>query len=311
MPEIDYAQSSFPRGNNISRPDLIPNITNRGSRPFLLNSSRFSDECLYQHEFKGQFQGFIGRDGATEQVGERYVFKNPQTFVIKSRGESNENNIRNLTITFDDVADQYATRIIVDGVAFTNTATEFRIGGLPDMAEHTIQITDWNKPDYPVRITSIVPNDVDAIMDIRFGKPKSGVIRPAVNDLEPFGKFFSSWSTKNPLVYTNLPGRTLDATLHNMSADASYIPEVQFAFNFLTPQEYCKIIQILNTREFVVEYYDTELLMRVKRCMFLPSHEKERMLAVGREYKGMIKAHFKLVSKYGYDDYDDLVSRDG
>jgi hypothetical protein len=113
-------------------------------------------------------------------------------------------------------------------------------------------------------------NDIQSLALVKIGLKQSSLA--AV-------KMFSEWKPKNILTYMKSPERTGDATLQNMSVKAFYIPQVEFTFNVMTPVEYSNIIQILNTRGFVVRYYDTELLTHVVRCMYMSESDIGSLLA--------------------------------
>ncbi|MEG2541487.1 MAG: hypothetical protein RSB59_06950, partial [Clostridia bacterium] len=63
-------------------------------------------------------------------------------------------DIDNFVLRFDQVAGQWATELKVDNALFINDDPQFVWTGTKANS-HTIQITKWNLPLYPVRITSI------------------------------------------------------------------------------------------------------------------------------------------------------------
>ena len=121
--------------------------------------------------------------------------------------------------------------------------------------------------------------------------------------LQEFGKMFSEFDSKNNFGYFEEPQRTMDGTLHNEGNDAKYYPEVSFTFNIISPQEWSTIIQILNSKGFVVEYYDIDVLMPVIRYMYMTKFERTKLLAYKNQIKGIVKSKFTMVSKLGYDGY--------
>lgn len=126
---------------------------------------------------------------------------------------------------------------------------------------------------------------------------------------EEFTRMFADFNAFNKLTYTVEPSRVLDGTLINDNIDAFYVPTVSFEFSSMTPQEYSNLIQILNTKGFIVEYLDYEIMATVRRKMYISEYDLKRILCFGENITNMLNVSFKMVSKFSYKDYADLKAR--
>lgn len=132
---------NLPTGNNISNTETSLKEINGGANCFVLGASKLGSDPFYNNKIK--YNGF---------------FSNILTSVD---GKANINisisgtNIDNFVINFDNIAQQWATEIYVDGIKWTNTNSLFFWNGEKSNS-HTVSIKKWNKPLYPIRITSVL-----------------------------------------------------------------------------------------------------------------------------------------------------------
>lgn len=131
---------TLPTGNNISNSGLLNEI-NGGVNCFVLGASKIGFDPFYnkRNKYSGFFSGIL-----TGSKGESDV-----TITITG------SNIDNFVINFENIAGQWATEIFVDNKKWTNTNPLFFWFGTKANS-HTIRITKWNKPKYPIRMTSLV-----------------------------------------------------------------------------------------------------------------------------------------------------------
>lgn len=129
-----------------------------------------------------------------------------------------------------------------------------------------------------------------------------------INDTE-YSDIFTDFTIKNVLTDVAEVPRTADGTLNDEATDYFYVPQCEFMFGILTPEQYSEVVQIINTRGFIVELYDYELGMRVRRKMRMTTRDLPKMLAKGNKLKYLQNTKFTMVSKFGYEDYADLKAR--
>lgn len=118
----------------------IIGVKKKGSNPFILGASKLGT-------------------GATFSNGESYYIGNIPAntdgifipfYTISVSGSA----IKALTIVFDDYNNQYPTQIIVDGETYINDDPNFTVA-VNEADSHTITITNWNTPNFPLRIQGI------------------------------------------------------------------------------------------------------------------------------------------------------------
>jgi hypothetical protein len=73
--------------------------------------------------------------------------------------------ITSLTIAFDTKNNRHPKEIIIDNTKYVDDDATFTITNLPSADTHTITISDWNKPNYPLVIMGVY---VDISIDIDY-----------------------------------------------------------------------------------------------------------------------------------------------
>jgi len=141
-------------------------------------------------------------------------------------------------------------------------------------------------------------------MDIRIGTQYLKLGK-TIASLKDYSDFFVSITPSNPLEYNENPETTIDGTYINTTQRAYYRPRVTIEFSYKNPQEYNEIINIVETREFVVEYFDTERLKPVIRQMRLEQKERESFKVWAAKYRGVVNPKFSFVSKLAYRTVDE------
>lgn len=129
-------------GNNVSN-DLTDIVNDKvyGNNIFLLEVSHLDDGGTFSAETEGYYIG-------TEISNENGEFVNPYTITL------NGDKIKNFTLVFDTYNNQHPTKIIVDNQEYENDDNIFTIS-VESGATHTIEIDNWNTPNYPLRIEGI------------------------------------------------------------------------------------------------------------------------------------------------------------
>jgi hypothetical protein len=129
-------------GNNISG-DIqdILRTSREVSRPFIIGSSRLGSGDT----FSTNVEYFIGNQ-ASNDFG---IFENPYEITIQ--GE----NLSAINIYFDTTNNRYPTEIYIDGILFYNDSPVFFAYNLNVANSHTIVISNWNSPNFPIVISGI------------------------------------------------------------------------------------------------------------------------------------------------------------
>lgn len=120
---------------------------------------------------------------------------------------------------------------------------------------------------------------------------------------------YKGYTCKNNLVYATEPSRLNDFSIYNEDIESSYIPEFQVTFDYMTKELYAWLMQQVNTKGFTVEYYDYELLQDVKRKMYMSNSALSKFHNVGTNLKALLDVEMTFVSKYGYNDYQELKTK--
>lgn len=117
-------------------------------------------------------------------------------------------------------------------------------------------------------------------------------------DLE-LGDFVSELTTRNELSYNQSPTRANNMTLSN-DEEAFYVPTITFKFGYLGMKTYEKLMQLINSKGFVVRYFDQELGEYVYRAMYASENSLESLYTIVGKLDGLLGVSIKFVSRYGY-----------
>jgi hypothetical protein len=290
MSRINYSTLTTPAGNIISDPSLL-SIENNGARPFLWGISPLGEgEVWWRPEIK--YSGFMGIEPNNGLPNND--FNNPQIFTFSAYN----NNIRGLTINFDNVAKQWATELVINGTTYNNDSSNFIWNNKIPVSFVTLEIKKWNKPFYPVRITSILDNET-AINYIAIGKTRDTLSLP---------KWLADFRPRNDFERGN-PPETNDGTIHYTNVDRGYRPSGTFSFNFRSQNEFSEAVQIFNGDPFLIAYIDPEIQEYVIRKVETLQWSLNRFINAYRQYLGVSNIDLQVQSMYRYDSYNDLKER--
>lgn len=130
-------------GNNISS-DLgnLIGVKNNASNPFLLGVSKLGDGST----LSDGVDYFIGNQSSNKEG----IFANAYEITLTST-----ENFQSFSIAFDTANNRHPKSIYIDGVEYTDDDPIFTFGNLSNATSHTISITNWNEPNYPLVITGI------------------------------------------------------------------------------------------------------------------------------------------------------------
>lgn len=130
-------------GNNISAniSDVIGKRNVVVSNPFILGRSKLGSGA----SFAKRVLYFMGRQLSNSSG----AFVNPYTITV------NGSNITSIIISFDTINNGYPKSIVVDGVSQSIDDDPTYSLVLDSANSHTITISNWNKPNSPLIITSI------------------------------------------------------------------------------------------------------------------------------------------------------------
>lgn len=132
-------------------------------------------------------------------------------------------------------------------------------------------------------------------MDIWAGSTPTGGSGPTLI----LSGVISNVVTKNELSYNSSPGRSNDMTLSN-DQEAFYVPTVEFTLVDVPPDSFFKLMQILNSKGFLVHYFDQELGEDVYRSVYATEQSIDALLHSGIVLDGFNGVKVKFVSRYGY-----------
>lgn len=130
-------------GNNISS-DLgnLIGVKNNARNPFLLGVSKFGDGST----LSDGIDYFIGNKLSNKEG----IFANAYEITLTST-----ENFQSFSIAFDTANNRHPKSIYIDGVEYTDDDPIFTFSNLSNATSHTISITNWNEPNYPLVITGI------------------------------------------------------------------------------------------------------------------------------------------------------------
>ena len=166
-----FSPSANMVGNNIS--SSVPIGSKKDAkRPFILGSSRLDGKST----FASSVDYFIG----SQLSDENGVFLSPYTMLVGGEGLSS------LNIAFDEANGAYPKKVVVDGVEYSDDdpiySFKFSDGNI-----HTIEISEWNKPNSPLIITGIYANINIDINRRNLLSMEAGVLEKADNGKPSFG----------------------------------------------------------------------------------------------------------------------------
>lgn len=115
-----------------------------------------------------------------------------------------------------------------------------------------------------------------------------------------YNSMVSDVSTSNELSYQASPTRANNMTLHN-DEEAFYVPTVKFTLAYMTPESFATFMQIVNSKGFIVQYFDYELGEVVYRAMYVTEKSLERLHTDANAILlGVVHPTITMVSVYGY-----------
>lgn len=144
-------------GNNISS-DLysVVAVKKTGGKPFIVGASKVGDGSTYSSGESYYMGSVVAKPIDEFDYSKGGIFLTPYTITVT--GE----NITAINICFDDVNNQYPTRIMIDNVAYVNDDPNFT-ASIEKADTHTIVIDNWSAPNFPLRIQGIF---IDLSIDI-------------------------------------------------------------------------------------------------------------------------------------------------
>jgi hypothetical protein len=149
--------------NNISSETVpINGEKSQGSNPFILGASKLGDGST----FSGTVDYFISDYRYIEEKGfvrvkDNGIEETQQSLLITISGT----NITSFTIEFDKVNNRHPKMINIDGTDYSDYDAIFTVGNLPSANSHTVRISNWNSPLYPLVIMGVY---VEITIDIDY-----------------------------------------------------------------------------------------------------------------------------------------------
>lgn len=111
--------------------------------PFLLNATKFSEMASLSSANVSYYIGGV-------LSNENGIFNEP--YIIEVTTEAATSNI---VIEFDTYNNRHPHSIIFDGIEYFDDDAIFTVTNLPNYRTHTITISNWNEPNFPLVITKI------------------------------------------------------------------------------------------------------------------------------------------------------------
>ena len=139
-------------GNNISSnlSDIV-GVKKQGSNPFIIGARKLGDGST----FSDGVDYFIGKQLSYDDGS----FQTPYMITINSSFA-----ITSITISFDTENGRHPKSVWIDQEEYIDDDAIFTVSRLRENTSHTIDIFDWNTPEYPLVITGIyveVSIDID------------------------------------------------------------------------------------------------------------------------------------------------------
>lgn len=120
--------------------NVLSQTSNMGKNVFIIGESKVGDGST----FASSYDGYIGTTKSDSEG-------NVSDFYIILSGEG----IARIKINFDDIKNQYATRMAINGAIVANNNFSFNYELPTPIDNVTIQILNWNIPNAFIKITSI------------------------------------------------------------------------------------------------------------------------------------------------------------
>jgi hypothetical protein len=76
----------------------------------------------------------------------------------------------------------------------------------------------------------------------------------------------------------------------------------------MTASDYQRLIQSINTPNFTVKYFDSELNQNVTHTMYCTDYDLGTLYHKGTNLNGLLGTKISFVGYYGYSDYDSLAT---
>lgn len=150
--------ATFTNKNNISGDySTILSKKNSIGNPFILSSNGYGSKLGSGDYFSSQEKYFIGSVSSDSNGN-----FSDGSYVIVISGDS----IKTLNIEFDSKNNLHPNQIVVNNVTYSDDDPIFTIGFSTPVSTVTIEIKDWNKPNYPLIISGIYI-DVEINLDER------------------------------------------------------------------------------------------------------------------------------------------------
>lgn len=124
-----------------------------------------------------------------------------------------------------------------------------------------------------------------------------------------YNEVYNGYVCENQLNYVTEPSRDIQGTLHNDDIETFYIPTATFNISYINADVFSKLIQIINSKGFYIEYYDYEIMEDVIRQVYMTTKSLEKIHNIGKNLKGFINLELTFVSKVGYASYEALKKK--
>jgi len=203
---------------------------------------------------------------------------------------------------FGELTNQWATRLRIDGIEYTNNEPRFRTTEKrpldPDIDPHIVEITHWNMPNFPMRKIHLVASEFPVLDYIRINPLIDGE-----SEWITFPVMFRAWDGEINVGHIQDPRRTMDATLR--FGNSFYIPEMMYEFAKLTPIQETVLNEITSGQMFGLEAFHPRTKMRHRFAVSRTADTRDRNFAYDSTFRGVLGSSFTAVSALGFKMMDE------
>lgn len=125
-----------------------------------------------------------------------------------------------------------------------------------------------------------------------------------INGESFYGIGYDGLMTVNTKTYVESPSRSSDGSISNINDYVTFIvPRCKVNFRYFTIEDYQRLCRAITSNEFIVEYFDKQLGVRVSYKMYAEPEEMTKLYNVGTSVIGVLDYEVSFVATLNDLDY--------